>query len=52
MTTIKGNFYRTVGIDGVGVVLAFLGFLNSLLAALMHTASQLLFITSSASLMR
>ncbi len=50
--TIMQNFYGTVSIDGVGVVLAFLGFLNPLLAALIHTVSELAFITNSAKLMR
>ncbi len=50
--TIMGNFYGTISIDAIGVALAFLGFLNPLVAALIHTGSELAFIANSARLMR
>jgi heavy metal translocating P-type ATPase len=49
--TIMENFYGTIIIDGIGVTLAFLGFLNPLSAAVIHTASELVFIANSARLM-
>src|SRR5256712_298642 len=49
---IMENFYGTIGIDGIGVILAFMGLLNPLLAATIHTASELIFIVNSARLMR
>jgi Cd2+/Zn2+-exporting ATPase/Cu+-exporting ATPase len=48
--TIMENFYGTVIVDGLGVALAFLGFLNPLLAAGIHVASELAFISNSARL--
>jgi Cd2+/Zn2+-exporting ATPase/Cu+-exporting ATPase len=48
--TIMENFYGTVIVDGIGVALAFLGFLNPLLAAGIHVASELAFISNSARL--
>ncbi len=50
--TIMHNFYGTVAIDGLGVFLAFLGLLNPLLAALIHTGSEFVFIMNSARLLR
>jgi len=50
--TIMVNFYGTVAVDGVGVTLAFLGFLNPLLAAGIHVTSELIFIINSARLIR
>ena len=50
--TIMQNFYGTLTVDGVGVALAFLGFLNPLLAAGIHVASEFAFISNSARLMR
>lgn len=50
--TIMQNFYGTVLIDGVGIVLAFFGFLNPLAAATIHVASEFVFILNSARLMR
>jgi len=49
---IMENFYGTIGVDGIGVILAFMGLLNPLLAATIHTASELVFIVNSARLMR
>jgi Cd2+/Zn2+-exporting ATPase/Cu+-exporting ATPase len=48
--TIMQNFYGTVIVDAVGIALAFLGFLNPLLAAGIHVASELTFISNSARL--
>jgi P-type E1-E2 ATPase len=50
--TIMQNFYGTLSVDGVGVALAFLGFLNPLLAAGIHVASEMIFISNSAKLIR
>jgi Cd2+/Zn2+-exporting ATPase/Cu+-exporting ATPase len=48
--TIMENFYGTIIVDGLGIALAFLGFLNPLLAAGIHVASELAFISNSARL--
>ena len=50
--TIMTNFYGTVTVDGVGVTLAFLGFLSPVLAAGIHVVSELIFILNSARLIR
>ncbi len=50
--TIMTNFYGTVAVDGIGVTLAFLGFLSPLLAAGIHVVSELIFILNSARLIR
>src|SRR5208282_5598143 len=50
--TIMTNFYGTIAVDGIGVSLAFLGFLSPLLAAGIHVVSELIFILNSAKLMR
>ena len=50
--TIMTNFYGTIGVDGIGVTLAFLGFLNPLVAAGIHVVSELIFILNSARLIR
>jgi Cd2+/Zn2+-exporting ATPase/Cu+-exporting ATPase len=50
--TIMQNFYGTLSVDSVGVALAFLGFLNPLLAAGIHVASEMIFISNSARLIR
>ena len=50
--TIMQNFYGTLTVDGIGVALAFLGFLNPLLAAGIHVASEFMFISNSARLIR
>lgn len=49
-STIMQNFYGTIIVDGIGISLAFLGFLNPLLAAGIHVASELTFISNSARL--
>ena len=41
--TIMTNFYGTITVDGIGVTLAFLGFLNPLLAAGIHVVSEAVF---------
>ena len=50
--TIMTNFYGTLTVDGVGVTLAFLGFLSPLFAAGIHVVSELIFILNSARLIR
>lgn len=50
--TVMTNFYGTVAVDGIGVTLAFLGFLSPLLAAGIHVVSELIFILNSARLIR
>jgi P-type Cu+ transporter len=45
------NFAGTLSIDGLGIVLAGLGFLNPLLAAFIHVSSELLFILNSTRLL-
>ncbi len=50
--TIMQNFYGTLSVDGLGVILAFLGFLNPLLAALIHVVSEFTFVMNSAKLIR
>ena len=47
---ILQNFVGTLAVDGVGVVLAAIGLLNPLMAAFVHVASELLFISNSARL--
>ena len=48
---IMANFTGTLVVDGVGVGLAAFGFLNPLLAAFIHVASELAFILNSARLL-
>ena len=48
---IMFNFAGTVLVDGVGVVLAALGYLNPVLAAFIHVSSELIFILNSARLL-
>ena len=45
------NFAGTIVVDTIGIVLAGMGFLNPLLAAFIHVASELLFILNSARLL-
>ena len=45
------NFAGTLAVDGVGIVLAGLGYLNPLLAAFIHVSSELLFILNSTRLL-
>jgi len=48
---ILANFAGTLAVDGVGVLLAALGFLNPIYAALIHVTSELVFILNSARLL-
>jgi Cd2+/Zn2+-exporting ATPase/Cu+-exporting ATPase len=48
---IMFNFAGTLGVDAVGVGLAAFGFLNPVLAALIHVTSELVFILNSARLL-
>ena len=48
---IMFNFAGTLGVDAVGVGLAACGFLNPVLAALIHVTSELIFILNSARLL-
>lgn len=48
---IYTNFTGTLVVDGIGVGLAAFGFLNPLLAALIHVVSELIFILNSARLL-
>ncbi len=52
MRVIMFNFWGTIGLDTVGVVLAFLGFLTPLFAALIHVGSEMAFILNSARLFK
>ena len=46
-SVIMENFYGTLGVDAIGIVLAAMGFLNPLLAAFIHVSSELAFILNS-----
>ena len=48
---IMFNFAGTLGVDAVGVGLAAFGFLNPVIAALIHVTSELVFILNSARLL-
>ncbi len=48
---ILANFAGTLAVDGAGVLLAALGLLNPVLAALIHVSSELLFISNAARLL-
>ena len=45
------NFVGTVAVDAIGIALAAVGFLNPLLAAFIHVASEMTFILNSARLL-
>src|SRR6201993_1550903 len=47
---IMFNFWGTIAVDTLGIVLAFLGFLAPIVAALIHVGSELAFILNSARL--
>ena len=47
---IKQNFFGTLGVDGVGILLAFTGYINPLLAVVIHVSSELVFMVNSARL--
>jgi cation transport ATPase len=48
---IMQNFVGTLAVDSVGVGMAALGFLNPLLAAIIHVVSELAFILNSTRLL-
>jgi len=48
---IMTNFVGTLGVDAAGVALAAFGFLNPVLAALIHVTSEMVFILNSARLL-
>lgn len=50
-SVILQNFYGTLLVDAVGIVLAGLGFIHPLLAAFIHVSSELLFILNSTRLL-
>ena len=49
---IMFNFWGTIGVDTVGIALAFFGLLAPIMAALIHVGSELAFILNSARLFR
>ena len=48
--TVRQNFFGTLSIDGLGFVLAAMGHLNPLIAALIQVVSELVFMVNSARL--
>ena len=50
LSVIQQNFFGTLFIDGLGFVLAFMGVINPLLAAMIHIGSELAFIVNAATL--
>jgi len=50
LNVISFNFWGTVTVDTAGIILAFMGYLTPLLAALIHVVSELIFILNSARL--
>ena len=46
------NFWGTIGVDTLGIILAFFGLLAPIVAALIHVSSELAFILNSARLFR
>jgi heavy metal translocating P-type ATPase len=52
MDVIRFNFWGTIVVDSIGVLLALLGFLSPMAAALIHVGSETLFILNSARLFR
>ena len=52
MRVIMFNFWGTVIVDTMGIVLAFFGYLTPLFAALIHVGSEMTFILNSARLFR
>jgi heavy metal translocating P-type ATPase len=49
---IMFNFWGTIGVDTIGIALAFFGMLAPIIAALIHVGSELAFILNSARLFR
>ena len=52
LRVIMVNFWGTIAVDIPGMLLAFLGYLTPLYAALIHVSSELIFILNSARLFR
>ena len=52
LRVVSFNFWGTIVVDAVGIVLAFFGYLSPLLAALIHVTSEMGFILNSARLFR
>lgn len=52
MNVIHFNFWGTVIVDSIGIVLAFCGWLSPMGAAMIHVSSELLFILNSARLFK
>ncbi len=50
-TVILQNFYGTLIVDALGIVLAAVGMINPLLAAFIHVSSELTFILNSTRLL-
>ena len=50
ISTIRQNFFGTLGIDGFGILLAFTGYINPLLAVVIHVSSEIVFMVNSAKL--
>ena len=48
---ILQNFYGTLAVDALGIVLAAVGVINPLLAAFIHVSSELAFILNSTRLL-
>ena len=51
MKIIMQNFYGTIAVDSLGVLLAAFGMLNPLLAVFIHVSSELTFILNSTRLL-
>jgi P-type E1-E2 ATPase len=47
---VKQNFFGTLFVDGLGFILAFVGLINPLLAAIIHVSSELVFMVNSSRL--
>lgn len=52
MGVIRFNFWGTIAVDSVGILLALLGYLTPMAAALIHVSSEMFFILNSARLFR
>ena len=50
ISAIRQNFFGTLGVDGFGILLAFTGHINPLLAVVIHVSSELVFMVNSARL--
>lgn len=50
ISVVRQNFFGTLSVDGIGFMLAFTGHINPLLAALIHVASEFVFMVNSARL--